>query len=401
MTPTIRSGHGRIRPALLALALALATLAPALGPARALPLFARKYGMTCTGCHYAVPHLNAFGMHFKQNGYRMPGVAGDSPWDSTARALIPLSVVASVAEHFTSTNTDLGGGQHERTSVSAFEQDQVEFHSAGTLAPKVTFHVDNNFEGAGGVLRSGMAFVQFDDLARDGALNLKAGIFDGDIPYLADSRKTSLTEYLSPVTLDGEGIELNGSRSGWMYAAGLINSARDPDTVLTYDPGNKSFNQLEDVYVWATRELASAMVTGRVLLDQQNPRKPNTTSSGHMQAELNAYWERPRFTFTPGITYETFSDMPDGASDKLETGLVEALWLLDKDKQWLLTTRYEHQYAPKSNGAAAVMDRGQAVVGLDYYVNPNARLGVDWAHVSDNVHGPVTDDVRAFVWVGY
>jgi hypothetical protein len=401
MFPRTRSAGPRAGQLALALAAAILAIAGTCPSARALPLFARKYGVPCTTCHYAVPHLNMFGMHFKQNGYRMPGAMGESPWDSTARVWVPLSVVANVDYHDNSTNYDLGGGTHERFSVGTFEQNQVELHSAGTLAPKVTFHVDNNFDGAGGVLRSGMAFVQLDDIARDGALNLKAGIYDADIPYLADSRKTSLTEYLSPVTLDGQGFELNGTRSGWHYASGLINSARDPDTVATYKPNQKTFNQLEDFYVWLTRDLGATMVTGRVLLDRQNPRKLDKTSSQHVQAELSAYWERSRFTFTPGVTYETFADMPDGVSDKLETGLVELLWLLDKDKQWLLTARMEHQYVPKSNGSTSVMDRSQEVLNLAYYLNPNARLGIDWAHLSDNVHGPVSDDVRAFVWVGY
>src|SRR5689334_20709462 len=184
--------------AAFSLVLAIAATALPLAPARALPLFARKYGVACTTCHYAVPHLNMFGMHFKQNGYRMPGAEGESPWDSTSKSLIPLSVVANVAYDYATANTDLGNGTKERTTFAQFEQEQVELHSAGTLASKVTFHVDNNFEGAGGFLRSGMAFVQFDDVAKDGALNFKAGIYDADIPYLADSRKTSLTEYLSP-----------------------------------------------------------------------------------------------------------------------------------------------------------------------------------------------------------
>ena len=51
--------------------------------------------------------------------------------------------------------------------------------------------------------------------------------------------------------------------------------------------------------------------------------------------------------------------------------------------------------------AIGVADRGQAVLNLAYYVNPNARFGIDWAHLSDNVGSPTQDDLRAFVWVGY
>jgi hypothetical protein len=367
---------------------------------RALPLFGRKYGLECTSCHLAAPRLNVFGMHFKQNGYRMPGTQGLSPWDSTEKEF-PLALVGNVAFHENSTNTDLGAGNHERSNFSAFEQQQVEFHSAGTLAQRVTFHFDNNFAGAGGPLESGMAFAQYDDLMKDGALNVKAGIFDGDTPYLADSRKTTLTEYLSPITLDAQGFELNGARPNWMYAVGLINSSRSPDSAFAHDPELKSFNQLENVYVWVTREIGRQMVTARIYLDRQDPRTPTATSSQHTQAELNAYVDRGRLVIIPGYTYESFQDEPDGTADRLHTGLLEAMWLIGKDSHWALTARYEHQYVPKVNGATSVVDRSLGVLSAAYYVNPNARFGLDWAHGSDNVHGPVTDDLRAFVWVGY
>lgn len=394
------SSRSRFLPRALAAALVLLPIIAFTGSSRALPLFARKYSLPCTSCHLAAPRLNAFGMRFKQNGYRMPGSPGASPWDSTER-VFPLAWVGNVAWHLNSTNTQTGPGTHERTNVSAFEQEQVEFHSAGTLAKQVTFHFDNNFAGAGGPLESGMAFVQFDDVVKDGALNFKAGIFDGDIPYLADSRKTTLAEYLSPITLDAAGIELNGTRSQWIYALGLINSARDPDSVLAHKPDNKTFNQLENVYAWLTRDLGGEMVTARVYLDQQNPRALNATSSSHLQAELSAYFERSRFALIPGYTFESFTDEPTGVADRQHTGLLEATVLLDKNSRWVLTARIEHQYVPKDNGATGVMDRNQAVLNLACYVNPNARFGIDWAHLSDNVQSPVTDDVRAFVWVGY
>jgi hypothetical protein len=394
------TGRCRVLASLLTATAVISTLAAFTNIARALPLFGRKYNMQCTSCHIAAPRLNAFGMHFKQNGYRMPGAQGESPWDSTAKEF-PLALVGNVAYHVSSVNADTGGGNRVRTFAGAFEQQQVEFHSAGTLAKRVTFHFDNNFAGAGGPLESGMAFVQYDDVMKDGGLNVKAGIFDADIPYLADSRKTTLTEYLSPVTLPAAGVELNGERPDWMYAVGLINSSRDSASVNARKPGTKTFNQLENPYVWVTREIGANMVTARAYLDQQNPRKAGVTSSQHVQAELNAFFDRGRVVVVPGYTYESFADEPDSIPDHQHTLLIEALWLLDKDSRLVLTTRYEHQYVPRSNGAPGVIDRSLGVLSLAYYVNPNARYGIDWAHGSDNVHGPVTDDVRAFVWVGY
>ncbi len=59
---------------LLAIALAdtraVATPPPSLH-VRAIPAFARKYGMPCSACHEAWPKLNNFGQTFKDNGYQM------------------------------------------------------------------------------------------------------------------------------------------------------------------------------------------------------------------------------------------------------------------------------------------------------------------------------------------
>ncbi|MDE2237743.1 MAG: hypothetical protein KGK30_07630 [Elusimicrobia bacterium] len=71
-------------PALAAVLLAVAWLLPplhqtcehlcplrrsAVESVQALPSFARKYGVSCSQCHYAFPILNAYGRQFKMNGY--------------------------------------------------------------------------------------------------------------------------------------------------------------------------------------------------------------------------------------------------------------------------------------------------------------------------------------------
>ena len=65
-----RSAWGH-RPALKCLAAAALALLAAL-PARAYPIFARKYETSCQTCHAIFPKLNPFGQAFRLNGYRMP-----------------------------------------------------------------------------------------------------------------------------------------------------------------------------------------------------------------------------------------------------------------------------------------------------------------------------------------
>src|SRR5471032_3262277 len=45
---------------------------------RAIPAFARKYGLPCSACHEAWPKLNNFGQAFRDNGYQL-GNDRDAP----------------------------------------------------------------------------------------------------------------------------------------------------------------------------------------------------------------------------------------------------------------------------------------------------------------------------------
>jgi hypothetical protein len=375
------------------LALAVAASLFFVRSGESLPLFARQQHVPCTTCHMAFPRLNAFGMAFKQNGYRMPGQPGKSPWDSEN---FPLSLIGNVGANWMRTDADTGGGNRATMTTSNFQQNWVEFHTAGTLAPKVTFHFDNGFATETGVLESGLAFVQFDDVVgNDGRLNVKAGIFDGEIPYISDARRTTMAGYLTDWTQDNRGIELNGTHSNWMYAAGVVNSDRTQGKA-----GSTNLNQLENVYGWLTREIGTSMVTARVRLERQDPRVADKNASMHRQVDLSAYVcpTSYRFAVIPAVTLEHYDDQAQ-AKD-VNTGMVEAIALLDKDSKWVATGRVEVQNVPAAGGLES-SNTTQTAFNLAYYVNPNARVALDWTHLSDNVQGPKIDQVQAFVHVGY
>ncbi len=61
-----RSIASSVVPALFMVGLIWAT------SANAVPSFARKYDLNCSGCHKAYPQLNATGREFKEAGYRFP-----------------------------------------------------------------------------------------------------------------------------------------------------------------------------------------------------------------------------------------------------------------------------------------------------------------------------------------
>src|SRR5271168_1071047 len=70
----------KIRATMFAFALALAALVSAagflaatVGPAEALPSYARQTGQPCAACHTAFPELTPFGRRFKIGGYTLGG----------------------------------------------------------------------------------------------------------------------------------------------------------------------------------------------------------------------------------------------------------------------------------------------------------------------------------------
>ena len=67
-----------IRKALLSVTIFvfIITLLP-LHPARAIPAFARKYKLSCSTCHVAVPKLKPYGEEFAANGFILP--KGEEP----------------------------------------------------------------------------------------------------------------------------------------------------------------------------------------------------------------------------------------------------------------------------------------------------------------------------------
>jgi hypothetical protein len=60
-----------LRFALAAAAASLVVLSLQPRPARAIPIFAQRYGLQCGACHSVLPELNAFGNFFRNHGYRL------------------------------------------------------------------------------------------------------------------------------------------------------------------------------------------------------------------------------------------------------------------------------------------------------------------------------------------
>src|ERR1700684_3621655 len=114
---------------------------------RAIPAFARKYGLPCSACHTAWPELNHFGQVFRDNGYQL-GNERDSPiWQNPSYFPITFRITPNWHRESTSDQPvdSIPGGGTGSTLVSpnvtqaGFDLSGMDLWSAGTPSKNISF----------------------------------------------------------------------------------------------------------------------------------------------------------------------------------------------------------------------------------------------------------------------
>ncbi len=114
------------------------------GQARAVPLFAHRYGVSCQTCHSIVPRLNGFGESFKQAGYRWPGAIHP-------RGAVPLSMKVNLAD----ASSQASGGLPKAIV------DEVEFLMMGSSGRHLTYRVEQYLVDGGVPGRTRDAYLEY------------------------------------------------------------------------------------------------------------------------------------------------------------------------------------------------------------------------------------------------
>ncbi len=145
---------------------------------RAIPAFARKYGLPCSACHTAWPELNYFGMAFRDRGYQL-GNDRDSPiwqnpsyWPMTAR-ITPIWHRESTDHQVTDTSNSA------KVTQAGFDLSGMDLWMAGTLYKNISFSLLPSSDSTA-AFHFENAFVRFDNLGGSQWLNLKFGHFELD-----------------------------------------------------------------------------------------------------------------------------------------------------------------------------------------------------------------------------
>ena len=152
---------------------------------RAIPAFARKYGLPCSACHTAWPELNYFGMAFRDRGYQL-GNERDSPiwqnpsyWPATVRITPNWHRESTDNQPVDATPGVAGLVTPQKVIQSGFDLSGMDFWLAGTLYKNISFSILPSSDSTA-TFHFENAFVRFDNLWRTGWLNLKLGRFELD-----------------------------------------------------------------------------------------------------------------------------------------------------------------------------------------------------------------------------
>jgi hypothetical protein len=154
---------------------------------RAIPAFARKYGLPCSACHTAWPELNNFGQVFRDNGYQL-GNERDSPiWQNPS--YFPITFRITPNWHRESTNNLAidsvpGGGPGSvlvsgKVQQNGFDLSGMDLWTAGTLYRNISFSLLPSSDSTAS-FHFENAWVRFDNLAGSSWFNVKAGKFELD-----------------------------------------------------------------------------------------------------------------------------------------------------------------------------------------------------------------------------
>jgi hypothetical protein len=347
-------------------------------PVTAIPLFAKEHKLACFECHMGFPRLNEFGMAFKQRGYRLAGQKGELLWE---RPGIPLS--GAILARYSNRQVDdpVTRARIKDESRSVFQLEDVEVFSGGTLAPGVSYLMIVASEG-GGPFSLEQAHIQFNDLLSAARLNLKVGKYWDEFFYLSTPRRLTMTRYAAPVTLNVEGIELNGQWADWRYAAGVVNDEREPTSASPPNTATVNLNnRAQGFYTWATYTFADQTLGLRYINTKANSDNPSPIIDGRtrQQLETNLNLNVGPLNVVPAFYYQW--DIGGVFKQSRRNYLVEATLEAVPEKLFLVG-RFEMQDTAFVNGSPnnPTQANGTLFVGsASYYVWPNVRVMAEYA----------------------
>lgn len=258
---------------LVAIAVALAE------SARAVPVFARKYQTACTTCHVIIPKLNAFGIAFRNNGYRIPQnnekfvkandvTLGAPAWKQVWPKAVWPGAIPGAPPFALRVLADTKVVPSAPVNVNWDMPHELEFYFAGTSGESLSFFGELEFKGDDTISLE-RAYMQFHSLWETPLANIRFGRIDVRADPFSRSFRRLTSEHFNVSDLSvvsGQpklrhrqaGIEWWGAktgpddRGGVEYAFGMVNGIEK----------RLDNNNFKDYYWTASYKFGGMGVTG-------------------------------------------------------------------------------------------------------------------------------------------
>lgn len=221
----------------------------------AMPVFARRYDMSCTACHSAFPRLNEFGEYFADNNMRLPNWKDSTISGGDDMLALPDSVPLAVrtqayVQAREASNIDVETGEEITADTDIQSPYQIKLLSGAPLSDHITYYFYAIFAEKGG---NGEVVVEDAWFRHDDVFGTNIGMMLGqfqvsDLMFAREIRLTfqDFVAYrMAGLTYD-RGILFDYALGPVDLALGWVNGNGVEDNFTINSPGYKRPDRLFD-----------------------------------------------------------------------------------------------------------------------------------------------------------
>ena len=223
--------------------------------AEAIPVFARKYSMSCVACHSAFPRLNQFGEHFRDNNMRLPNWRDNTVQTGDERLALPATAPLAIraqayAQARKGKSIDPVSGETEQASSDFQSPYLVKLLSSAPLSEHITYYFYGIFaeKGNNGETTIEDAWFRHDDLFGSG-VGMQLGQFQiSDLMFARETRlsfQDFMAYRMAGITYD-RGLLFDRSLGKFDFGLGLVNGNGIDENFNINSPGYRRPDKMFD-----------------------------------------------------------------------------------------------------------------------------------------------------------
>lgn len=357
-----------------AAAVALAAFATT---ARALPMFARREGVSCSACHVNIPLLNRIGYEYRNNGYRFPDALGKEATPVDFGNFNSAAVKNENSWTRQSGTTDSGAAASSRPLTTLQFLEASLYPATGAFGR--WFSSSGEISLSPGSVEIEKGYLRFTYGTGASHLNVRAGVIHPFEGYGASDESVGLSD---PLFREAAPFD-RATRSLSFFAPMNFNQAAF-EVGYTYRGFNVSAAILNGIVISPDASGAEAFIGGESVRPTADPnynKKDFEIFANQFigDAALSAHWYHGAATtpFTPdgGATFIPFTNEFDRVALYGTLPLIPTLWVLG-GAQWGWDRRVDTTGAILSSRYMSAGWFGEVYVPWSEYVGGVARY--DW-----------------------